>query len=183
MRLTRDASGNYSYVYSADQGSEAEDAQQKIKDLEYEIKKMHENLSRESQQAWLQNRQEFFQYLSEVDWAMYESDARYKAEVDATIQYYQERSERFAQEINEHTAAIGKQFTDTTLSVVTNTNEMDDAEKLYTENYNKYVESLKEATRDYQNTTDQELKKVEGDFTDVEDHIRDKVSDIVDSNK
>lgn len=183
MRLTRDASGNYSYVYSADQGSEAEDAQQKIKDLEYEIKKMHENLSRESQQAWLQNRQEFFQYLSEVDWAMYESDARYRAEVDATIQYYQERSERFAQEINEHTTAIGKQFTDTTLSVVTNTNKMDDAEKLYTENYNKYVESLKEATRDYQNTTDQELKKVEGDFTDVEDHIRDKVNDIVDSNK
>jgi len=55
MRLTRDSSGNYTYVYSADEDTaeDIEDKIQKVKDLENEIYNLHIQAADNASDAWL----------------------------------------------------------------------------------------------------------------------------------
>lgn len=54
MRLQRDASGNYAYVYSSDaSASDAEDQTQKLKDALYEYEKLQQDAADAMEDAWL----------------------------------------------------------------------------------------------------------------------------------
>ena len=90
MRLARDASGNWSYVYSAD-SENTEDAAQKLADAQYNYEKLLWEASDEASQYWLQAQQDFFQFQETIDWARYEHDEQYRAQIDKQLQYIKKR--------------------------------------------------------------------------------------------
>lgn len=166
MRLSRDASGNYSYVYSNTSGDE-EEIEQKIKDQLYNIKKLHEEAADEMQSMWVQNQEEWIEYEKNVDQLRYETDEKYALEVEFRRQIFQERSRQFAQACSEHLAAYDAKFEESALGVATQCASMENAEELYKNKHAEYFEKLKENTLQYKTTVEEVCNRVDLDYKNL----------------
>lgn len=112
MRLARDASGNYSYVYSSN-SKEVNKLAQQIKDAEHNIYEMHKNIEQEMQDSWWELQEWYKNNIENFDKELYETDAKYKAYIDAGQAYYEMMNARYAGQITTHTDAIGIKFEET----------------------------------------------------------------------
>lgn len=179
MRLARDASGNYSYVYSAD-GNNVEDAEAKVEEAMHNIYKLHRDYADEMNEAWLQNQANLREYLKTVDIERYKYDESYKAEVDAMIQMYLEKSDLFANEVTKHLGAIDKKFSDTSLGVITNLESMEVANDLYKQNADQLKVALFENYNQWMDKADETRQEVGQDWEDLEDTIERATEEMID---
>lgn len=85
MRLQRDASGNYSYVYSSDASAAGDDQTQKIKDLEYEYKKMLEGVQDKAADTMMDVAEQVIEFADSVNWQLYQSSELYRRSVDVKM--------------------------------------------------------------------------------------------------
>jgi len=130
MRLARDASGNWSYVYSNDQDS-TEDLEATLAEKEHNLVKMHRDAANAAADAWLQNYNDFIEYIKNIDQLRYEQDEKYRAEVEARKAQYERMSELYKNEIIKHNEAIDRSFTDMTLSTITKYTDMEELNAEY----------------------------------------------------
>lgn len=171
MRLARDASGNWSYVYSSEAGA-AEDADQKIEDALYNIHKLHREAADEMGELWLQTQQELFEYEQNIDWALYENDAKYKAEVDQRLKWYEEQLELYAKYFAYHNDAIGRSQEDTVLGIIANTNDLEETDRQYNEWHNQLVGDLKDNYWDWRTAADEARMAITGSTEDLQSAIQ-----------
>lgn len=189
MRLARDASGNWSYVYS-NSGDDGSDALQKVDDALYNIRKLHKDAADEAANLWLQTQQKLEEYEQSIDWATYETDAKYREEVDTRRQWFLEQLQIYADEFVEHNDAIGRNQGDTTLGIVANIEKMEDTNKEYEEYHNQLVKSLQQNydewmgaantarvsitgdTENLQESLEREYKNIQGDISDTDAAIK-----------
>lgn len=167
MRLARDASGNWSYVYSAE-STETEDAAQKLADAQYNYEKLLWEASDEASQYWLQAQQDFFQFQETIDWARYEHDEQYKAQIDKQLQYYQEKTELYAAQVTKYNDMLGVSFDETSLGVVTNMQDMESAQEWYTQQHEYYTNELNANTQHYQQVVADACNKVGISYDELE---------------
>lgn len=167
MRLARDASGNWSYVYSAD-SENTEDAAQKLADAQYNYEKLLWEASDEASQYWLQAQQDFFQFQETIDWARYEHDEQYRAQIDKQLQYYQEKTELYAAQVTKYNDMLGVSFDETSLGVVTNMQDMESAQDWYTQQHEYYTNELNANTQHYQQVVADACNKVGISYDDLE---------------
>lgn len=107
MRLARDASGNYSYVYSGDQSSDSgEDNIQKLKDLMYEFEKLQQDAADEMEDQWLHTYATIGRLEEERNTAKYQSDAKYRAHIDEQLRIERENLAYYAAEIDKRYGEI-----------------------------------------------------------------------------
>lgn len=83
MRLARDASGNYSYVYS-DDGNNSDDADELAR-LEYEYKKAYEAIQDNASEAITNIAGQLYEEISNINYQMYMTDENYRRSIDAKI--------------------------------------------------------------------------------------------------
>lgn len=171
MRLARDASGNWNYVYSSDQ-SETDDAAQALADAQYNYEKLLWEASDEASQYWLQAQQEFFQFQETIDWARYEHDAEYKNMIDQQLAYYQQKTELYANQIVKYNGMLDVAFEDTTLGVITNCKDMNSAQEWYTTQHTKYTNDLKQNTKDYQGQVEETCNQVGIKYDELEETVK-----------
>ena len=171
MRLARDASGNWNYVYSSDQ-SETDDAAQALADAQYNYEKLLWEASDEASQYWLQAQQEFFQFQETIDWARYEHDADYKRMIDQQLAYYQQKTELYANQIVKYNGMLDVAFEDTTLGVITNCKDMNSAQEWYTTQHTKYTNDLKQNTKDYQGQVEETCNQVGIKYDELEETVK-----------
>lgn len=171
MRLARDASGNWNYVYSSDQ-SETDDAAQALADAQYNYEKLLWEASDEASQYWLQAQQEFFQFQETIDWARYEHDADYKRMIDQQLAYYQQKTELYANQIIKYNGMLDVAFEDTTLGVITNCKDMNSAQEWYTTQHTKYTNDLKQNTKDYQGQVEETCNQVGIKYDELEETVK-----------
>lgn len=171
MRLARDASGNWNYVYSSDQG-ETDDAAQALADAQYNYEKLLWEASDEASQYWLQAQQEFFQFQETIDWARYEHDADYKRMIDQQLAYYQQKTELYANQIVKYNGMLDVAFEDTTLGVITNCKDMNSAQEWYTTQHTKYTNDLKQNTKDYQGQVEETCNQVGIKYDKLEETVK-----------
>lgn len=171
MRLARDASGNWNYVYSSDQ-SETDDAAQALADAQYNYEKLLWEASDEASQYWLQAQQEFFQFQETIDWARYEHDADYKRMIDQQLAYYQQKTELYANQVVKYNGMLDVAFEDTTLGVITNCTDMNSAQEWYTTQHTKYTNDLKQNTKDYQGQVEETCNKVGIKYDELEETVK-----------
>lgn len=170
MRLARDASGNWSYVYSAD-SENTEDAAQRLADAQYNYEKLLWEASDEASQYWLQAQQDFFQFQETIDWARYEHDEQYRAQIDKQLQYYQEKTELYAAQVTKYNDMLGVSFDETSLGVVTNMQDMESAQDWYTQQHEYYTNELNANTQHYQQVVADACNKVGISYDDLEEVV------------
>lgn len=196
MRLARDASGNWSYVYSGDQNTaqSQQELQQRIKDNTYEIAKLQQDAAEAAEEAWIQTWSKIYELEQERGTARYKQDEEYRAYIDSMINLETQKLERYKDEIVKRYDAIDLRFEDSSLAWVMNTDgsltEMqalhdhhldyliqfgDDVEA----NADEIIDSFQEDVTD----VTEGIEELEGDYTDLESLIDEKTSDMIDENQ
>lgn len=181
MRLARDASGNWSYVYSAD-SENTEDAAQKLADAQYNYEKLLWEASDEASQYWLQAQQDFFQFQETIDWARYEHDEQYRMQIDKQLQYYQEKTELYAAQVTKYNDMLGISFDETSLGVVTNMQDMESAQDWYTQQHEYYTNELNANTQHYQQVVADACNKVGISYDELEEVVDDETQLMMKEN-
>lgn len=100
MRLQRDASGNYAYVYSSDaSASDAEDQSQKLKDALYEYEKLQQDAADAMEDAWLSTFAKIGKLEEERAKAEAENNEKMLAYIDEQLRIENENLDYYASEI------------------------------------------------------------------------------------
>lgn len=182
MRLARDASGNWNYVYSSDQ-TQTEDAAQKLADAQYQYDKLLHEARDESEQLWMQAQQEFFEFQETIDWARYAADEKYKAEVDFMQEYYLQKTQLYSGEVIKYNDLLGANFADTTLGVITNYDSMEQAQADYTVEHENYHNLLEQNTQHYSDIVAEVCDSVGIDYDELAETIGDETAEMINENK
>lgn len=181
MRLARDASGNWNYVYSTDE-SQTEDAAQALADAQYNYDKLLHEARDESSELWMQAQQEFFEFQETIDRARYESDEKYRAQIDQQMAYYQEKTRLYSEQIIKYNGMLGDDFKDTTLGVITNYGSMEEAQAAYTTQHENYNNQLNESNTLYQEKVKEICDKVGINYEDLAGEIETETEKMQASN-
>lgn len=181
MRLARDASGNWSYVYSQDQ-SQSQDAAQALADAQYNYDKLLHEVRDESSQLWLQTQQEFFEWQQTIDQSRLQWDTAYKEQVKRTYDYYIEMTGLYADQVEKYNGLLGESYSETTLGIITNYDSMDEAQSAYTQKHEEYNYKLEENTKEWEDVMDEECKKVGLDYGDLAKDVTDAANNIISEN-
>lgn len=181
MRLARDASGNWNYVYSQDQ-SQTEDAAQALADAQYNYDKLLHEVRDESSELWLQTQQEFFQWQQEIDQSRLQWDTQYREQVERTTKYYLELTQRYADQVDKYNNLLGESYSSTTLGVVTGYNKMQDAQFDYSEKHKEYNSKLEQNTVQWEGVMQEECKKVGLDYNNLAKDVTSAASNIMAEN-
>lgn len=100
MRLQRDASGNYAYVYSSDaSASDAEDQTQKLKDALYEYEKLQQDAADAMEDAWLATFAKIGKLEEDRAKAEAENNEKTLADIDEQLRIENENLDYYASEI------------------------------------------------------------------------------------
>lgn len=181
MRLARDASGNWNYVYSTDE-SQTEDAAQALADAQYNYDKLLHEARDESSQLWMQAQQEFFEFQETIDRARYESDEKYRAQIDQQMAYYQEKTRLYSEQVIKYNGMLGDDFKDTTLGIITNYGSMEEAQEAYTNQHENYNNQLNENNQHYQEEVDKTCQNVGFDYENLAQTVKDETKSMRDNN-
>lgn len=181
MRLARDASGNWSYVYSQDQ-TQQDDAAQRLADAQYNYEKLLHEARDESEQLWIQMQQEFFEFQESIDWARMQFDQKYRDQIYQQYDYYQRMTENYSGQVIKYNDMLGANFSETTLGIITNYTNMESAQGAYTEQHKIYHAELESNTQHYQTVVSGVCNDVGIDYNDLAKAIDEETSDIMDSN-
>lgn len=181
MRLARDASGNWNYVYSSE-SSEAEDAEQKMKDAMANIHKMHREAADSMSDLWYQTYIEMWKYEYEVDQLRYKNDEQYRAEVDEFRRLYKEKLDFYESEVIKHNGAIDRSFADTVLGQQTGYETMEEAANAYYQANEQYTKELQDNANEYEETIRETCDRVGISYEELEQWIRDRANNIMQSN-
>lgn len=181
MRLARDASGNWNYVYS-DNTSQTEDAVQALADAQYNYDKLLHEARDESSQLWLQTQQEFFEWQEQIDQSRLEWDTAYREQVQRTYDYYLALTERYAGQVEKYNEMLGDSYSDTTLGIITNYDSMEAAQQAYTEQHAIYHTKLEENTKQYQGVVDEATDIIGIDYDNMASEVYGAAQDIMNTN-
>lgn len=181
MRLARDASGNWSYVYSSNQ-SESEDAVQKLADAQHNYDKLLHEARDESSQLWLQTQQEFFEWQETIDWDRMQWDTKYKDQVNRTYKYYVDMTSLYADQVTKYNAMLGDNYADTTLGIITGYDSMEEAQAAYTEQHATYNTELEANQTELSQVVRDKCEDMGIDYDNLAQDVQDKTDDIIDEN-
>lgn len=119
VRMRRDAEGNWSYVYTADQNN-IENAQQNYEDKLFALQEFNQQYVKENSDALLQLQQEYSEALNSIKREDFASQEEYEAKLQEITDYYQQMINYRSEQLN---------------MVTTN------AKTLYDEDWKKYSEA------------------------------------------
>lgn len=181
MRLARDASGNWNYVYS-DDTSQTEDAVQALADAQYNYDKLLHEARDESSQLWLQTQQKFFEWQEQIDQSRLEWDTAYREQVQRTYDYYLTLTERYAGQVEKYNGMLGDSYSDTTLGIITNYDSMKAAQEAYTEQHAIYHTKLEENTKQYQGVVNEATDIIGIDYDNMASEVYGAAQEIMSTN-
>ena len=102
VRMTRDADGNWSYTYTADE-SAVDGAAQNYEDKLYALQELSNNYLNQISEQWIQAEKEWAAALASIYQDATLSEEERQVQIDATNEFYKERFEYFTSEIEKAT--------------------------------------------------------------------------------
>lgn len=84
------------------------------------------------------------------------------------MKWYAEQSDLLSNEIIKHNGAIDRSFTDMTLSVITNTEDMASTNDMYKEHHTELKEKLVQNYQEWIEKADETMREVGGSMSDLE---------------
>lgn len=160
MRLTRDASGNYSYVYSSDDTSNAE---QQVLDAQKNVHDAEKAFQEESEANWYEYMLTLVGWMKDINWEMYENDEDYRRQTQEQWNQYIQAMNNAAHDVDIALGYTEVSFKDTVLGWITS------------------CESMQEANSFYQDSTNELGNEVHQAWVDMDQKIEDSASLVMDS--
>lgn len=181
MRLARDASGNWNYVYSSEQ-TQTEDAVQKLADAQYNYDKLLHEMRDESSQLWMQAQQEFFEWQETIDWARYNSNETYRQQIDTQYEQYRQKTQLYSEQVIKYNNLLGENFAETALGIATQYDSMEAAQFEYTNTHAKYNEDLKQNQESFEAKVEEVCNNVGIDYQNLASEVGEKTLEMQQSN-
>ena len=177
MRLVRDASGSYSYVYDADE-EKIEDATQKYEDALYELDQVSKEYLTEITDTLLSNDQEFTEAIMNLD----KTSADYEKQLLELQSHYNERSKYLLNELQKGAENSGIAFSETLYAQMKDIESYEEAYELFVNNSDKAVADLITSYQDWKDVVNQTMdiagtswdnfsQDMDSTLTSLESHI------------
>lgn len=182
MRLVRDASGNWNYIYSTD-AEDSSNAAEELANAQHNYEKLLHEARDEASELWMQAQQEFFEFQETIDWARYNQDEKYKQQIDYQYNYYMTTTERYTSQVAKYNDMLGDNFEDTSLGIITGFSSIEEAQKVYSEQHAAMNEQMNENTQEWGNVVKNTCIEMGIDYEDLEDVIREETSQMIDENQ
>lgn len=204
MRLQRDASGNYNYVYSSDldgEDSKVDEIDQKVKDLKYEIEKLEQDAAEAAEEAWVETYTRIMNLQEETLTARYQNDEQYRKYIDAQLALETENLETYKNEIVKRYDHIDKRFEDSTIfwllgeqeledGTTTTLDNMEDLHNHFLDYRDQYAADLDQNAQEILENFQEDVEEVgegtdmlELDFDNLEESIDEKTGEMIDENE
>lgn len=145
MRLVRDAAGNWTYAYDADE-EKIEDATQKYEDAVHELGSLSKDYINDVSEQLIQNQIDFKEALQDLD----KNSADYSNQLLSLQEYYVERQRYLLDELNKGVVNSGLTFHDTLYGQMTDLYDYNDAYMLFVNNSNTTISELQTNYKDWQ---------------------------------
>ena len=145
MRLVRDAAGNWTYAYDADE-EKIEDATQKYEDAVHELGQLSKDYIKDVSEQLIQNQIDFKEALQDLD----KNSADYSNQLLSLQEYYVERQRYLLDELNKGVVNSGLTFHDTLYGQMTDLYDYNDAYMQFVNNSNTTITELQTNYKDWQ---------------------------------
>lgn len=145
MRLVRDAAGNWTYAYDADE-EKIEDATQKYEDAVHELEQLSKDYINDVSEQLIQNQIDFKEALQDLD----KNSADYSNQLLSLQEYYVERQRYLLDELNKGVVNSGLTFHDTLYGQMTDLYDYNDAYMQFVNNSNTTITELQTNYKDWQ---------------------------------
>lgn len=145
MRLVRDAAGNWTYAYDADE-EKIEDATQKYEDAVHELGSLSKDYINDVSEQLIQNQIDFKEALQDLD----KNSADYSNQLLSLQEYYVERQRYLLDELNKGVVNSGLTFHDTLYGQMTDLYDYNDAYMQFVNNSNITISELQTNYKDWQ---------------------------------
>ena len=189
MRLIRDAAGNWTYAYDADEES-IEDATQKYEDAIYELDQLAKEYIDDVSDQLIENQIEYKDALMDLD----RNSADYQDQLLRLQEYYTNRQLYLLQELNKGVKESGITFHDTLYGQMNDIYDYETAYDQFLTNSNTTVAELMTNYKDWQSVVEEAMnvagtswENFSGDMgtslESMEDYIKalcDEISKLVD---
>ena len=194
MRLTRDASGNYSYVYSSDS---TENQEQAVLDAQKALHDAEEQYLSDSESRWYEWMLKKYDLVTNTDWELYAHDEEYRRQFQLQWDQLTQAMQNATNDVNNALTYTDRTYEETAIHHMTNTESMNQANAQYNEQFQilwdeiqaKYKEtdqkvqesasliidsnlSLEDAANDLMGTIDDTM----GNMMDTTDELADNMS-------
>lgn len=188
MRLVRDAAGNWTYAYDADE-EKIEDATQKYEDAVHELGQLSKDYINDVSEQLIQNQIDFKEALQDLD----KNSADYSNQLLSLQEYYVERQRYLLDELNKGVANSGLTFHDTLYGQMTDLYDYNDAYMQFVNNSNTTITELQTNYKDWQKVVETAMgvagtswdnfgTDMGGTLDSLEEHIQklcDKIEELV----
>lgn len=140
MRLARDASGNWNYVYSNSDTAAENDAAQGLADAEYEYKKLYEQFMNDTEQASAEAIEQLKETIDQYDEYLYQNNESFRKWYDENIRIaldnlnkYTDSSERATEILEDGIIDYQYVFHDNALGIISDTEDLRSFMEKYTQ--------------------------------------------------
>lgn len=188
MRLVRDAAGNWTYAYDADE-EKIEDATQKYEDAVHELGQLSKDYINDVSEQLIQNQIDFKEALQDLD----KNSADYSNQLLSLQEYYVERQRYLLDELNKGVVNSGLTFHDTLYGQMTDLYDYNDAYMLFVNNSNTTISELQTNYKDWQKVVEAAMNvagtswenfgsDMGGNLDSLEEHIQklcDEIEELV----
>lgn len=178
MRLTRDASGNYSYVYSSDDTSGAE---QSVLDAQKNLHDAEKAFQEESESRWYEYALQIISWMKDINWEMYQNDEDYRKQIEEQWKQYTQAMNNAAADTELALTYTEQSFQDTVLGWITGCETMQDANTLYQNSTAELGSEVHQAWVDMDQKIEESASLVIGDTNSMEDAMYDLMGTIDDA--
>ena len=189
MRLVRDAAGNWTYAYDADE-EKIEDATQKYEDAVHELGQLSKDYINDVSEQLIQNQIDFKEALQDLD----KNSADYSNQLLSLQEYYVERQRYLLDELNKGVVNSGLTFHDTLYGQMTDLYDYNDAYMQFVNNSNTTITELQTNYKDWQKVVETAMgvagtswdnfgTDMGGTLDSLEEHIQklcDEIEELVD---
>lgn len=182
MRLSRDASGNYSYIYTANQDN-IDQAAQNYEDKLRELEKLSEDYIEQLSDQIISNYQAMTKELSSVRAEDFDNEEDYQKKLDEIRAYYLERDNYFKSEMRKALNDLGTTYNDVTFGIIENHGDLETSHFDLAENTARANEEMEDAWVHWKDTTDEvkdEFHDIVGDINEDIDSVEDKSDELKD---
>lgn len=189
MRLVRDAAGNWTYAYDADE-EKIEDATQKYEDAVHDLGELSKDYINDVSEQLIQNQIDFKEALQDLD----KNSADYSNQLLSLQEYYVERQRYLLDELNKGVVNSGLTFHDTLYGQMTDLYDYNDAYMQFVNNSNVTISELQTNYKDWQKVVETAMNvagtswdnfgsDMGGTLDSLEEHIQklcDEIEELVD---
>lgn len=172
VRLQRNSSGNWNYVFTADQG-QIDQAAQQVEDAQYNIYAQSQEYLTTIQQNILTLQEEWTTALEEIYKDSSLTEEERIAKINATNEYYASQMEYYSSETQKALDITGQSFENTTLAAITGFENMNEVSKNTTDSIISGLADMEEELVDYESSVDEAMEAAGQDLHTFGDTVKD----------